>query len=55
MRKGSRLDARIRIRKVGGQWYAFASGGVKKRRDLQLFLAIRFCEKQNAKNCRGKS
>lgn len=55
MRKGSRLDARIRIRKVVGQWYAFANGGVGKRRNLQLFLAIRFCERLNAKATRSAS
>lgn len=43
------MDARIGIRRIEGEWYAFASGGIKARRNMQLFLAIRYCEKLNAK------
>lgn len=39
-------EARIRIRRVDGQWYAFASGP-KKERNLKLVPAIRYCQALN--------
>ena len=41
-------DARIRIRRVGGQWYAFASGGDRRSRNLMLVSAINYCRRLNA-------
>lgn len=38
---------KIRIKKVSGQWYAFATGGCKRSRNLALVPAITFCKTLN--------
>ena len=41
------MSAPVRIRLVGGKWYAFGVGGPKKQRNLLLVPAIAFCRRLN--------
>ena len=43
------MSATVRIKLVGGQWYAFSIGGPRKQRNLLLVPAINFCRRLNAK------
>ena len=40
------MSATVRIKLVGGQWYAFGRGQ-KKQRNLLLVPAINFCRRLN--------
>ena len=42
------MSASVRIKLVGGQWYAFGLGQ-KKQRNLMLVPAISFCHRLNTK------
>lgn len=42
------MTARVRIRLLDGQWYAFGRGP-RKQRNLLLVPAINFCRRLNAK------
>lgn len=44
---------RMRIRRVGGLWYAFASGGPRRARNLSLWVAIGFCRRLNSNAIRS--
>ncbi len=41
------MRAKIRIKLVDGQWYAFGSGP-RKQRNLLLVPAISFCQRMNS-------
>ena len=42
------MSATVRIKLVGGQWYAFGRGPMRQR-NLLLVPAINFCRRLNAK------
>ena len=48
------MSAAVRIKLVGGQWYAFGLGQ-KKQRNLLLVPAINFCRRLNSKATQGKT
>jgi len=49
------MSTLIRIKRVGGQWYAFSIGGPRKQSNLLLVPAINFCRRLNSKATQGKT